>query len=141
MLPGTRAHGGSAGRRKKTRQNIFFKPEIRAYINASRFASRRTSVQDSSRLKFLSMHRSVRLHGSSSLYQQSPNFRVRSDLFAFIGNHRLFLSTFAFKGSNNHSPHASICSPACIDLFACMGARVYINNRPIFEHAPICSPS
>ena len=29
----------------------FFKPEIRAYINASRFASRRTSVQDSSRLK------------------------------------------------------------------------------------------
>ena len=38
------------------------------------FRLRRTSVQDSSRLKFLSTHRSVRLHGSSSLYQQSPNF-------------------------------------------------------------------
>ena len=140
MLPGTRARGGS-GQHKKTRQNIFFQAGNSGIYQRFPFRLRRTSVQDSSRLKFLSTHRSVRLHGSSSLYQQSPNFCARSDLFAFIGNHRLFLSTFAFKGSNNHSPHASICSPACIDLFACMGARVYINNRPIFEHAPICSPS
>ena len=56
---------------------------------------------------FACMHRSVRLHGSSSLYQQSPNFLARSDLFAFIGNHRLFLSTFAFNGSANGSSDRS----------------------------------
>ena len=68
--------------------------------------------------QFLSTLRSVRLHRKPSTV--SFDFRLQG---------------------KNHSPHASICSPACIDLFACMGARVYINNRPIFEHAPICSPS
>ena len=45
---------GSRGVRaaQEDETKYFSKPEIRAYINASRFASRRTSVQDSSRLKF-----------------------------------------------------------------------------------------
>ena len=72
--------------------------------------------------------------GNSGIYQRFP-FRLQKD----ISTRQLAAEVWTII--NNHSPHASICLPACIDLFACMGARVYINNRPIFEHAPICSPS
>ena len=69
--------------------------------------------------QFLSTLRSVRLHRKPSTV--SFDFRL--------------------QGKQQSLTARIICSPACIDLFACMGARVYINNRPIFEHAPICSPS
>ena len=66
------------------------------------------AVQDSLRLK----HRSVFEHASicspaweleliSTIAHRTFNFWARTDLFAFIGNHRWFFSTLAFNGSSN----------------------------------------
>ena len=66
------------------------------------------AVQDSLRLK----HRSVFEHTSicspawelefiSTIAHRTFYFWARTDLFAFIGNHRLFFSTLVFNGSSN----------------------------------------
>ena len=66
---------GPSRQYKRQDKNRFFGPEVWAIINTH-----------SPRAQFLSTHRSVRLHGSSNLYQQSPIALEHAPIrFAFRG--------------------------------------------------------
>ena len=130
-LHGLRGQYKSSRLKDRTHASIiisFFEPEIWTIIN-----------NRSPRAQFLSTHRSVRLHGSSNLYQQSLTARsifehapICSPSYETID----YFSTLAFNGSSNG--HASIGTDL---LFASISTAEHRVARAILErhHARVTS--